>query len=214
MPLLGPASAAVARYDGLLRATPNPDVLLSPLTTQEAVLSSKIEGTQATMGEVLEFEAGKEPDSLDRKEDIREILNYRAALRQAEKMLMSDSTLCLRVIRAAHQILLDGVRGAGKSPGEYREVANWIGPSGCTMDQATFIPVGVEELPSAIDKWEKYINSDVPDTLVKLAVLHAEFESLHPFLDGNGRIGRMLVPLFLWHSGLIKYPRFYNKRLP
>ena len=208
IPLIGPAAAAVARYDGMLGATPNPDVLLSPLTTQEAVLSSRIEGTQATMGEVLEFEAGREPDSLDRREDIYEVLNYRAALRHAEELL-EELPLCLRVIRAAHRILLRGVRGEGKSPGDYRRVPNWIGPSGCTIDGATFVPVAADPLPEAIGTWENYIHREAPDRLVQLAILHTEFEALHPFLDGNGRLGRMLVPLFLWRSGLIRAPRFY-----
>ena len=208
IPLIGPAAAAVARYDGMLGATPNPDVLLAPLTTQEAVLSSRIEGTQATMGEVLEFEAGREPESPARREDIHEVLNYRAAMRHAEEM-MKKLPLCLRVIREAHCILLTGVRGEGKSPGEYRRVPNWIGPSGCTIDEATFVPVGADKLPEAMSTWESYIHREAPDRLVQLAILHAEFEALHPFLDGNGRLGRMLVPLFLWQSGLIRAPRFY-----
>ena len=115
IPFLGPAAAAVARYDGMLAAIPNPGVLLAPLTTREAVLSSKIEGTQATMGEVLEFEAGREPESPARRQDIQEVLNYRSAMRHAEEMLKS-LPLCERVIRGAHAVLLSGVRGAGKSP--------------------------------------------------------------------------------------------------
>ncbi len=121
IPLLGPAAAAVARYDGMLAAIPNPGVLLAPLSTQEAVLSSRIEGTQATMGEVLEFEAGREPDSPARREDIQEVLNYRSAMRRAEKLL-EDLPLSQRVIREVHTVLLAGVRGEGKSPGEYRRI--------------------------------------------------------------------------------------------
>ena len=139
IPLIGPASAAVARYDGVLAAIPNPDVLLSPLTTQEAVLSSKIEGARATIGEVLEFEAGQKVDSPELRNDIEEILNYRVAM----------------------------------------------------------------------SRWERYIHEDAPDRLIQLAILHAEFEALHPFLDGNGRLGRMLVPLFLWQHGLIRQSVFY-----
>ena len=208
IPLIGRAAAAVARYDGLLGATPNPDVLLAPLTTREAVLSSRIEGTQATMGEVLEYEAGREPDSPARREDIHEVLNYRSAMRHAETML-ADLPLSLRVIREAHQVLLSGGRGKGKSPGEYRRVANWIGPPGCTIEQAKFVPIGADRLPEAMGLWERNIHRDAPDPLVQLAILHAEFEALHPFLDGNGRLGRMLVPLFMWHTGLIRAPRFY-----
>lgn len=210
IPLIGPASAAVARYDGTLAAIPNAAVLLSPLTTQEAVLSSRIEGTQATMGEVLEFEAeGDSPNlSEERRHDIREILNYRAAMRLAEKLL-AELPLSQRVIREAHKVLLAGVRGQGKSPGEYRRVPNWIGPAGCTMEQARFVPISADKLPEAMGVWERYIHEDAPDRLVQLALLHAEFEALHPFLDGNGRLGRMLVPLFMWQTGLIQRPMFY-----
>ena len=208
IPLLGSTAAAVARYDGMLAAVPNPDILLAPLFTQEAVLSSRIEGTQATMGEVLEFEAGQKPDSPERLEDINEVLNYRIAMRHAEKML-KKLPLSQRVIREAHSKLLAGVRGHGKSPGVYRSIPNWIGPPGCTIDDAKFIPVGADKLPDSMSTWERYIHKDTPDQLVQLAVLHAEFEAIHPFLDGNGRLGRMLIPLYLWQSGLIRTPMFY-----
>ncbi len=208
IPFIGPAAAALARYDGMLAAIPNPEVLLAPLTTQEAVLSSRIEGTQATMGEVLEFEAGREPDSPARRDDIREVLNYRAAMRQAATSL-EKLPLSQRVIREAHEILMSGVRGHGKSPGEYRRIPNWIGPPGCTIDNASFVPIGAEKLPGALSVWERHIHAESPDKLVQLAILHAEFEALHPFLDGNGRLGRMLVPLFLWQVGLIRAPMFY-----
>lgn len=208
IPFLGPAAAAVARYDGMLASIPNPDILLSPLSIQEVVLSSRIEGTQATMGEVLGFEAGQEPESPARREDIHEILNYRSAMRHAEKML-EDLPLSQRVIRKAHSILLTGVRGEGKAPGEYRRTPNWIGPPGCAIDDAKFVPIGANKLPDAMSAWERYIHEDDLDRLVQLAILHAEFEALHPFLDGNGRLGRMLVPLFLWQHNLIQTPMFY-----
>ncbi|MGA1871791.1 MAG: Fic family protein [bacterium] len=210
IPLLGPANAAVARYDGTLAAVVNPAVMMSPLTTQEAVLSSRIEGTQATMAEVLEFEAksGKTEYSEQKKGDINEILNYRKALRHAEEMLKT-LPLCLRIIREAHAILLDNVRGEGKSPGEFRTIPNWIGPAGCTIDEATYVPIDAGTLTNALSVWERYLHEDAPDRLVQLAVLHAEFEALHPFLDGNGRLGRMIVPLFIWQTGLIRCPMFY-----
>lgn len=208
IPLLGPAAAAVARYDGMLAAIPNAEVLLAPLTTQEAVLSSRIEGTQATMGEVLEFEAGQEAASPERRQDIYEVLNYRAAMREAESLL-TKLPLSQRVIRDVHRVLLSGVRGENKDPGEYRRVPNWIGPPGCTIEEARFVPIGAEQLPDAMSAWERYAHSDAPDRLIQLAILHAEFEALHPFLDGNGRIGRMLVPLFMWQVGLIQRPMFY-----
>jgi len=210
IPLIGPANAALARYDGVLTAIPNAAILLSPLTTQEAVLSSRIEGTQATMGEVLEYEA--EGDTRDipkeRKEDINEILNYRLAMRSAIELL-KDLPLCQRVIREAHRALLEGVRGQGKSPGDYRKTPNWIGPPGCTIEQAHFVPISVDKLSQGMDEWEKFIHYDAPDRLIQLAVLHAEFEALHPFLDGNGRLGRMCVPLFMSKSNLIQTPMFY-----
>ncbi|MBF0182045.1 MAG: Fic family protein [Magnetococcales bacterium] len=211
IPLLGPTAAAVARYDGTLAAIPNASVLLAPLTTQEAVLSSRIEGTQATMGEVLEFEAeGDAPNwSEDRRNDIREVLNYRAAVRLAEQLL-ETLPLSGRVIREAHKELLAGVRGQGKAPGEYRCIPNWIGPAGCAIEQARFVPIPADRLPDAMSAWERYLHAEeAPDRLVQLALLHAEFEALHPFLDGNGRLGRMLVPLFMWRNGLIHRPMFY-----
>jgi len=210
IPLLGPASAAVARYDGTLAAIPNAAVLLSPLTTQEAVLSSRIEGTQATIGEVLEFEAEGDAPGLSeaRRGDIREVLNYRAALRMAEKML-DEVPLSQRVMREAHRVLLTGVRGQGKAPGEYRRIPVWIGPPGCSIEQARFVPISADKLPEAMSAWEHYLHEDAPDRLVQLAIAHAEFEALHPFLDGNGRLGRMLVPLFLWQRGLIRRSMFY-----
>ncbi len=106
-------------------------------------------------------------------------------------------------------MLLSGVRGQGKSPGEYRRIANWIGPLQCTVNEARFVPVEANVLPEAMDAWERHIHSETPDKLVQLAVLHAEFEALCPFLDGTGGLGRMLVPLFLWQAGLIRAPMFY-----
>ena len=210
IPLLGRASAAVARYDGTLSAMPNASVLLSPLTTQEAVLSSRIEGTQATMGEVLRFEARGDSDHVpsSRDAEIWEVLNYRAAMR-ASVELMKKLPLSQRVIREAHRILLKGVRGHDKSLGAYRKVPNWIGPPGCAMENARFVPISAEKLPQAMARWEQYIHEDAPDRLVQLAILHAEFEALHPFLDGNGRLGRMCVPLFMFSKDLISGPMFY-----
>ncbi|MBK1654916.1 Fic family protein [Allochromatium vinosum] len=208
--LIGSANAAVARYDGLLSAIPNASVLLSPLTTQEAVLSSRIEGTQATMGEVLQYEArGDDRDPTSPKEaDIWEVLNYRKAMRAAEAMLV-DLPLSQRLVKEAHRILLSGVRGHGKSPGEYRKIPNWIGPHGCSIDEARFVPVAADRLPDAMSRWERYVHEETPDRLLQLAILHAEFEAIHPFLDGNGRLGRMLIPLFLFQAGLIQTPMFY-----
>ncbi|ACL05861.1 filamentation induced by cAMP protein Fic [Desulfatibacillum aliphaticivorans] len=208
VPLLGPAYASLARYDGILSAIPNAALLLSPLTTQEAVLSSRIEGTQATMGDVLKYEADTGDFSPERVADIQEVLNYRKAMAHALERL-KELPLCLRVIRESHSVLMQGVRGEGKAPGEFRKISNWIGPPGSTQENARFVPISSDKLPQGMDAWEKYLHAKVPDRLVQLAVLHAEFESLHPFLDGNGRLGRMIVPLFLFEVGLIQSPMFY-----
>jgi len=210
VPLLGPASAALARYDGVLGAIPNPQVLLSPLTTQEAVLSSRIEGTQTSVTEVLEFEAEGDSGtrSSEKKADITEVLNYRRAIRQATDML-KEVPVSSRIIRAAHAILLEGTRGQSRSPGEYRRIQNWIGPEGCTENQAKFVPIAANKLNDGVSSWERYLHSEQPDMLVQLAVLHAEFEALHPFLDGNGRLGRMLIPLFLFARKFLTQPTFY-----
>jgi Fic family protein len=208
IPLIGPANAALARYEGVLQGIPNVQVLLSPLISQEAVLSSKIEGTQATLGEVLEFEAGEETASPEKKDDIQEVLNYRRAMQYAVNAL-SDLPLSLRVVRDTHRVLLSGVRGGDKAPGEYRRIANWIGSAGCRMEDARFVPPGADRIPNLMSRWEKYIHEDSPDKLVQLAIVHAEFEAIHPFLDGNGRIGRLLIPLFLVDKGLLTHPYFY-----
>ena len=210
IPLIGPANGALARYDGLLSAIPNADVLLSPLTTQEAVLSSRIEGTQATMGEVLEYEAGGALETLDSKkvDDIHEILNYRRAMHEAVDQL-EELPLCQRVIKQIHSTLLDEVRGHDKARGRYKPVPNYIGPMGCTLEQARFIPIAPKQVNEGMNRWEKYLHSPALDRLVQLAIVHAEFETIHPFLDGNGRLGRMLIPLFLFERKLLHAPMFY-----
>ncbi len=208
MPLIGQAAVALGRYDGMLAAVPNPELLLAPLTTQEAVLSARIEGTQATIGEVYQYEAGQPAATPERRDDIDEILNYRRAMRHAEEML-DELPLSLRVVRETHGVLLSGVRGRDKAPGEYRRIPNWIGAPGRRIEEAKFVPVSAEKLEEAMGRWERFIHTDELDLLVQAAVLHAEFEAIHPFLDGNGRLGRMLVPLFLWQRGMIGRPMFY-----
>ncbi len=210
IPYIGPASRAIAYYDGVLSVIPNANVLLTPLTTQEAVLSSRIEGTQATMGEVLEYEASGDNVQYDenRKADIYEILNYRQAMHEAETLL-ETLPLSQRVIKELHKTLLSGVRGQNRSPGEYRKIPNWIGPYGCTLEEAHFIPISADKLQAGMNTWENFIHADFPDKLVQLALLHVEFEALHPFLDGNGRLGRMFIPLFLWQKEIISRPAFY-----
>ena len=186
----------------------NPDVLLSPLTTQEAVLSSKIEGTQTTMSEVFEYEAGIASVSEKKSNDIQEVLNYRTAMKVAVAS-MEKYSLSLRVVKEAHFELMQGVRGKSMDPGEFRKVPAWIGPEGEPIEKARYVAINAGDLPSAIGDWESYVHQDELSNLVRLAVAHAEFEAVHPFLDGNGRVGRLLIPLFLVHKGILHHPSFY-----
>ena len=207
LPLVGQANAALARYDGLLQSIPNPAVMLSPLTTQEAVLSSKIEGTQATVDEVLEQEAGLLKEG-EKFQDIQEISNYRQALYAAREYL-TDYPIRLGFVRELHRILMSSVRGQDKTPGEFRKDQNWIGKHGCSIEQASFVPPNPMQLPDHLHAWESYIDSDDVDFLLQVAVVHAQFELLHPFKDGNGRIGRILIPLFLYQKRALSQPMFY-----
>lgn len=208
IPLIGKANRSLAYYDGTLCGVPNPEILLSPLTTQEAVLSSKIEGTQATLGEVLKFEAGEEPKEESLKLDIQEIINYRRTFNTAEKAL-ENKPFHLNLLLELHHMLLDSVRGRNKARGQFRTTQNWIGAAGSPIEQAEFVPPPPRVLMECLDNWEKYYHENRPDPLVQLAVLHAQFEIIHPFLDGNGRIGRMLIPLFLYEKKLLSRPMFY-----
>lgn len=201
------ANAALARYDGLLQSIPNPAVLLSPLTTQEAVLSSRIEGTQATVDEVLEQEAGLLKQG-EKYQDIQEITNYRQALYAARDYLQAYP-IRLGFVRQLHHTLMNSVRGQDKTPGEFRVDQNWIGRPGCVIEQATFVPPGPLQLLDHLQAWERYLDSDDVDFLLQTAVMHAQFELLHPFKDGNGRIGRILIPLFLYQKRVLSQPMFY-----
>lgn len=205
--LMGKANRYVARYDGLLQSIPNPDVLLSPLRTKEAVLSSKIEGTQATLQEVLEFEANQ-PIAENKKGDIHEIINYRISMNEGREK-MKESPLSLNLIRKLHRLLMRGVRGNSKDPGEFRRLQNWIGPTGSTIETARFVPPNVNQMKQALYNWEEYLHYEENDIVVQLAIVHAQFEIIHPFLDGNGRIGRILIPLFLFHKKVNHEPVFY-----
>ncbi len=205
--LVGNANAELARYDGLLQGIPNPVVMLSPLTTQEAVLSSRIEGTQATIDEVLEQEAGLIKDG-EKYQDIQEISNYRLALFQAAEHLR-DYPIRLGIIREIHKILLNSVRGQNKTPGEFRKDQNWIGKPGCTIEEASFVPPDPIRMLDFLRDWETYIGIDDVDFLLQTAAVHAQFELIHPFKDGNGRIGRILIPLFLFYKKKLSQPMFY-----
>lgn len=205
--LVGQANAELARYDGLLQGIVNPAVMLSPLTNQEAVLSSKIEGTQATLEEVLEHEAGQVfPD--DRAQDIREIGNYRTALVLASEVI-AERPISLQLLRQMHEALMNSVRGRDKTPGEFRRDQNWIGRPGCLVEEATFIPPNPLQLLDHLQAWEAYLTHQEFDALVQAAIMHAQFELIHPFKDGNGRIGRALIPLFLYQKRALASPMFY-----
>ena len=205
--LVGDANTELARYDGLLQGIPNPAVMLSPLTTREAVLSSKIEGTQATVDEVLQQEAGLLQEG-EKYKDIQGISNYRSALYQAREHLQVYP-IRLGFIRELHKILLSSARGQDKAPGEFRVDQNWIGRAGCTIEEATFVPPDPLRLQEFLQAWEAYLDIDDSNFLLQTAVVHAQFELIHPFKDGNGRIRRILIPLFLYQKKQLSQPMFY-----
>lgn len=205
--LVSEASAKLAEYNGMLRVVVNPNVLLSPLTNKEAVLSSKIEGTQATLVEVLEHEAGQDYEE-SKQNDIKEIINYRNALLLASDEL-TERPLRLSLVLQLHKILMDSVRGQNKDPGEFRKEQNWIGNLGSSIEEATYIPPSPLKLMDHLHDWENYLSIDDIDPLIQTAIVHAQFELIHPFKDGNGRIGRLLIPLFLYHKSRLSSPNFY-----
>ena len=207
---LSEANNALGELKGSLGLIPNQKILASPLLTKEAVASSKIEGTQATIEEVFKFQAeGKRDDTDSKTEDIREIINYRSAIEYATSLL-EKRPLGENLIKALHNILLQSVRGQTKDRGNYRRIPVFIGKPGATIENAIYIPPSVNDLIPLLSNWEKYINSeDEPDFLVQVAVSHYQFEAIHPFLDGNGRIGRLLIPIMLYQKRVLNYPILY-----
>ncbi|MFO7446746.1 MAG: Fic/DOC family N-terminal domain-containing protein [Ignavibacteriaceae bacterium] len=206
--LISDASRALGVYEGLLHSIPNTEVIFSPLTTQEAVLSSRIEGTQATLEDVLEFEA-KGNVNIHNYEDIEEVRNYRKALDQSFNKIKEGFPISLRLIKEMHITLMKGVRGENRDPGNFRKIQNWIGKPGSKIDEAYFVPPSPTTIMTHFDNLEKYMHSDEKNRLVQLAIIHAQFEIIHPFLDGNGRIGRLLIPLFLCEKKVLSKPLFY-----
>lgn len=205
-------NSSVSRFDGMLEeATINKELFLNPLTKKEAVLSSKIEGTQATLTEFLEIEVEEgKTTSPSKYDDFIEISNYNKAIAYAEEELNDKNKITLWMIRNIHKILLDGARGKDKNPGEFRNDQNWIGKPGSPIEEATFIPVAPELLIDNLENLEKYISEyDEQSALVQAAIIHAQFEKIHPFKDGNGRIGRMLIPLFLYYKNVMSRPVLY-----
>lgn len=207
--LIGRANASLSRYDGLLESLINPEVMLSPLVMKEAELSSRIEGTIATANEVYQQQAGEKFEP-GKDADIQEILNYRSTLRTAGQKL-GERPLSLHLLRQMHENLMQGVRGQDKNPGQFRETQNWIGPRGCTIEEATYIPPSPVVLQELLEQFIDFANSldESLDPIVQVALIHAQFELIHPFDDGNGRIGRILIPLFLVRRGSIVSPSLY-----
>jgi Fic family protein len=205
--IIGKANYNLAAYAGTLKAVVSPTILLTPLTFKEAVLSSKIEGTQATLQEVLKFEADPQKET-PRYDDIREIINYRKALQESTSLL-KQKPMNLNTIKKLHSLLLDSVRGQNKARGDFRREQNWIGKPGSPIEDAYYIPPEPLRILEFLSDWEKYWHYEEQDPIVQLAVIHAQFEIIHPFLDGNGRMGRILIPLFLFEKGLLREPVFY-----
>ena len=207
---LSEANRALGELKGLLALIPNQSILVSPLLTKEAVASSKIEGTQATIEEVFKYEAeGKKTENDAKEKDIREILNYRRAIEFATQLL-EKKPIGENFVKQLHEILLQSVRGTNKDRGNFRRIPVFIGKPGATIESAIYIPPPANELNDLLSNWEKYINSeDEPDTLVQIAIAHYQFEAIHPFLDGNGRIGRLLIPIMLYQKRFLNYPILY-----
>lgn len=204
------AREIVARYDEAVKKLLNPDIIQRSLATKEAVLSSKIEGTQATLDEVLLYDAKDTKSEENEKEkDYQEIFNYRLAIKKG-KELLEKKPISENLIKELHKILLASTRGKNKNPGEFRKIQVFIGPYGATIEQATFIPPEPQHIIDLFSNFEKYINAkDVIDPLIQIAIAHYQFETIHPFMDGNGRVGRLLVPLFLYENKVTSYPNIY-----
>jgi Fic family protein len=204
--VLSDADRLVGRLAGEGRSLPNPHLFMRPFIKREAVLSSRIEGTQATLGEILASDAGaaveRSPD------DLREVANYVTALEHGIKRLQS-LPLSLRLICELHEKLMQGVRGSHATPGEFRRSQNWIGPPGCTLQNASYVPAPPDELMDCLGKWEDSLHDRSIPPLVHMGLLHYQFEAIHPFLDGNGRVGRLLITLFLVERGILPTPLLY-----
>lgn len=207
--LVGDANAELAKYEAMLSALPNPNIILPSLQTEEAMLSSRIEGIHTTLDEVLMDEAAIKPENNDKRDNVLEVNNYRAALAQGQKMLDGGYRINASFVRGLHKTLMSGARGANKSPGEFRQVQNFIGAAGADISRAVFVPPAAGLLPAHIRDWLDFIRNDRHEPLTQTALMHAQFELLHPFLDGNGRMGRILVPLFLYQKKRVFAPVFF-----
>lgn len=204
---LSAAERAISQLAGVGRILPNPHLLIGSFIRRESVLSSRIEGTRASLSDLFFFEA--EGERSQAQGDVQEVANYVKAMNYGLSRL-NDFPVSLRLIREIHERMMAGVGGGHLTPGEFRRSQNWIGPSGCTLMDATFVPPPVEEMLRALDEFEKYLhtNSELP-LLIRLALIHYQFEAIHPFLDGNGRIGRLLLTLLLCHHEVLPQPLLY-----
>ncbi len=205
-PLLGRANRALGRLDGVVNVIPDPDFFVGMYVRREAVLSSQIEGTQSTLEDLLEVEL--EPGAPRATSDVGDIVNYVAAMNYGLERL-SDLPLSLRLIREIHGELMRGGRGAQATPGEFRTSQNWIGAQGASLRQATFVPPPVAEMTAALSDLEGFLHTASADHLVDAGIAHAQFETIHPFLDGNGRVGRLLITFLLVHHGILRRPLLY-----
>jgi Fic family protein len=205
--LLSQADQAIGRLDGASQMLPNPDLFVAMYIRREAVDSSAIEGTQSTLQDVLAFEL--DPTSMDLPDDVEEVVNYVRAMNYGLSRL-STLPLSLRLIREIHGELLQGVRGENRAPGDFRATQNWIGASGASLNTATFVPPPVSEMRDALANLERFLHGrgSMP-ALVHCAISHAQFETIHPFLDGNGRVGRLLISFLLVHEGVQHRPLLY-----
>ena len=208
--ILSKADAALSELSGLGRVLPDPHVLIGPMVRREAVLSSQIEGTQTSLSELLLNEAAPPTSAKSHKiDDVREVQNYVSALEFGQTRL-KELPLSLRLVRELHEKLMAGVRGQHATPGEFRRSQNWIGPAGSSLVNAAYVPPPVDEMTDLLSDWEKYLHvrDSVPE-LIQCAILHEQFEAIHPFLDGNGRVGRLLITLFLIERGRLSQPLLY-----
>ncbi|MDF1557953.1 MAG: Fic family protein [ANME-2 cluster archaeon] len=205
--LLSKADRDLARLDGITTVLPNPDLFIAMYVKKEALLSSQIEGTQASLEGVLEFEAELTPK--DDVKEIKEVVNYIKALNYGIERL-DDDPVSLGLIKEIHKILLEGARGANLDPGEFRAFQNYIGAPGARVHEATFVPPPPDMVMPAMEGLESFLHSkdDIPP-LVKIALIHAQFETIHPFLDGNGRIGRLLISFYLVWKEILSKPLLY-----
>jgi Fic family protein len=204
---LSDADYALGRLDGAVLTLPNPDLFVYMYVRKEAVLSSQIEGTQSSLQNLLAAEAHlADPEA---PADVNEVINYVRAMNHGLQRL-SELPVSVRLIREIHGKLLRGVRGAELTPGELRTSQNWIGPSGCTPSEATFVPPPPNEVPKALSDLERFLQTEnPPPALVWVGLAHAQFETIHPFLDGNGRIGRLLITFLLTEKKLLARPVLY-----